>query len=379
MSTIRGKFTAVFFCAGLLMSAVTLAVWYAAGQSLTGLVIGVATGVLLMTVVIYLLNASFEKTLTEHLEWSAGMAQGSFNYEFKHERNEADMVELFDKVKKMNKGVGKYTVDIQKQAVVLAEAAKKILSSTEQISIGSQDQAHQVQNILRSIEELAGAADQSAQKAEQAAEGARNSMNTATIGAEAIGKIDGGMDLIEKRIEELRLLSNKIGNIVEVIDSIAGQTNLLSLNAAIEAARAGEHGRGFAVVAGEVRKLAETSGKAAKEIKDLITGIGDATGAATGAVKQGVLLTDEAGRQFKEITALIQSTLDVMLRISGESRLEAEATRSMVGIAESIAAVTEEAAAGTEETAASVQELATIADRLKQDAELVKKSFQSSI
>lgn len=379
MKTVRAKLTAIVFGAGLLMATVSLAGWYAAGRSLTGLAVGIAAGILMMTAIVYFFNVVFGRTLTEYLEWSAGMAAGQFDYEFKYERKEGDMVKLFENVLKMNKGVGKYTVDVQKQAQNLADAAQKIFNSTEQISTGSQDQAHQVQNMLRSIEELAAAADESAQKAERAADGARSSMDTATTGAKAIEKVAGGMNLIDQRIEELRLLSTKIGQIVEVIDSIAGQTNLLALNAAIEAARAGEHGRGFAVVADEVRELAETSGKATKEITTLISGIGEATGAAAGAVKQGVLLTNEAGRQFKEITALIQNTLDVMMQISGESRLEAESTGAMVGIAESIAAVTQEAAASTEETAASAQELASIADRLKQDADLVKKSFQSSL
>lgn len=379
MGTIRGKLTALVFAGGLLTAFLSLYGWYAAGHSLTGLLAGAVVGILAMTAIVYFFNISFGKTLSEYLEWSAGMAGGKFDYEFKYERKESDMARLFENVKKMNKGVGKYTIDVQKQAQLLADAAQKIFKSTEQISAGSQDQAVQVQNMLPSIEELAAAAKDSAQKAERAAEVARNSMDTANTGTSAIEKVAAGMDLINQRIEELGLLSSKIGQIVEVIDGIAGQTNLLALNAAIEAARAGEHGRGFAVVADEVRELAETSGKATKEISTLISGIGDATEAAAGAVKQGVLLSNEAGKQFKEITELIEDTLNVMIKISEGSSREAETTGLMVSTAESIAAVTQEAAASTEETAASAQELASIAERLKQDADLVRKSFQSNL
>lgn len=379
MKTIRGAMTAVVFGSGLLMALLSLGGFYVAGQSLTGLLAGTVTGIMIMTGAIYFINQSFGKTLTEYLEWSAGMAEGKFDYEFKHERKEDDMVKLFENVKKMNKGVGKYTIEIQKQAQLLAEAVQKVFDSTEQVSSGSQDQARQVQNMLRVIEELTSAAGESAQRAERAAEVARNSMNNALLGAEAIQKVIGGMESIDSRIDELKLLSSKIGQIVEVIEGIAGQTNLLALNAAIESARAGEHGQGFAVVADEVRKLAETSEKATKEITALILGIGDATAAAGGAVKQGVVLTNEAGRQFKEITALIQKTLDAMTQIAKQSRQDVESTEAMVGVAEAIAAVTEEAAASTEETASSAQELSNIAERLKQDADLVKKSFQSSL
>ncbi|HOV80296.1 MAG TPA: methyl-accepting chemotaxis protein [Bacillota bacterium] len=379
MKTIRGKMTALAFGTSVLTALSSLTGWYVTGRMLTGLLAGVTGGIIIMTVIIYWFNNIFSKTLKEYLEWSAGMAEGKFDYEFKYERKEGDMARFFENVKKMNKGVGKYTLDIQKQAQLLSEAVQKVFDSTEQISSGSQDQARQVQNMLRSIEELAAAAGESAQKAERAAEVARNSMNNASIGAEAIQKVVGGMEIIDKKIDELRVLSSKIGQIVEVIQGIAGQTNLLALNAAIESARAGEHGQGFAVVADEVRKLAETSENATKEITQLITGIGEATAAAGAAVKQGVLLTNEAGQQFKEITSLIQKTLDAMTHIAKGSRRDVESTEAMVSVAEAIAAVTQEAAASTQQTAASAQELANIADRLKEDADLVKKSFQSSL
>ncbi len=379
MKTVRGKCTLVVFCVGLLMASVSLAVWYAAGRSPVGLLSGAVAGVILMTVLVYLFSAIYGRTLSEYLEWSAGMAEGKFDYEFKFKRNEGDMMKLFENVLKMNKGVGKYTLDIQRQAQLLADAVQKIFSSAEQISTGSHDQAHQVKNMLLSIEKLAAISDDSAKKAEKAADVARNSMDTATIGAQAIQKVGHGMELIDTRIDELRVLSTKIRQFVEVIDGIAGQTNLLALNAAIEAARAGEHGQGFAVVAGEVRELAETSEKATKEITELINGIGEATGAATCAVKQGVSLTGEAGKQFQEITGSIQNTLDAMLQIANESRREVEATGAMVKVAEAITNVTQEAAASTEEAAVSAQELAAIADRLKQDADLVKQSFQSNL
>ena len=378
MKTIRGKMTVVVLGAALIMALVAIASGYATGGSLAGLSIGIVSGMILMTIIIYFANVSLGRTLTEYLEGSAVLAEGKTGYEYKHLSKEEDMVKLHANINKMNKGLSKYTMEAQKQAQLLDEAAQNVLNSTEQISSASQKQTQQVQKLLRSVKEMATAADESVHKAERAADVARESMDTATIGAEAIRKFAAGMELIEKKTDELRLLSTKINEIVGVIDGISRQTNLLALNAAIEAARTEEHGRGFAVVAIEIRELAETSEKATKEIATLISEIGQASGAANDAVKQGVLLTIEAGRQFRDITSLVQNTLNSMLQVSGEARREAASAVTMVDGVASIAAVTQEATASNEETAASAQELAEIANRLKQDAELIKKSFQSS-
>ncbi|UTW69580.1 hypothetical protein KHA80_23095 [Anaerobacillus sp. HL2] len=105
----------------------------------------------------------------------------------------------------------------------------------------------------------------------------KNTVDVAERGGRAIRETVSGMRDINKRITELSSKSVQIGEIIEVIDDIAEQTNLLALNAAIEAARAGEAGKGFAVVADEVRKLAERSGKATKEISELINSIQENT------------------------------------------------------------------------------------------------------
>lgn len=378
MKTIRVRMTVVVFGVALIMALISIASWYAAGGTLTGLGIGIVSGIILMTILLYFVNVSLGRTLTEYLEGSAILAEGKTGYEYKHESKAADLVKLLENINKMNKGLSKHTRDAQKQAQLLDDAAQKVLDSTEKISSGSQKQTLQVQELLHSVEEMATAADESVQKAERAAAVARESMGTANVGAEAIRKFARGMESIEKRTDDLRLLSTKISKIVGVIDGISGQTNLLALNAAIEAARTGEHGRGFAVVAEEIRELAETSEKATKEIATLIAEIGQASGAANDAVKQGVMLTIEAGKQFKDITSLVQNTLTIMLQISDGARREAASAGTMVDGVELIAAVTQEATASNEETAASAQELAVIANRLKQDAEMIKQSFQSS-
>ena len=379
LKTVRSRLTGAACGGAACLVVLSLAAWYFSGKTAAGLAAGATAGALLTVAAVGVFAASYGRTLNEYLEWSAGMAAGNFDYQFKHVRREGDMQRLFVNVQKMNKGVGKYTLDIQRQAQLLAEAAQKISANTEQVSAGSQEQAQRVQDMLNSIQELAAAAKGAADVAEGAALAARRLMETARSGSAAVEEFTGCMGQIDRHIEELRQMSGKIGQIVEVIDGIAAQTNLLALNAAIEAARAGEQGKGFGVVAGEVRQLAESSAKAASEITVIIRGIVEATGAAAQAVKQGVQLTKEADRQFNEIAGMVQQTQAVMERIAEESRREAESTSSMVEVAETIASVTQEAAASSQETAAAAQELANIADRLKEDAELVKKSFQAGL
>ncbi len=151
--------------------------------------------------------------------------------------------------------------------------------------------------------------------ASQAAQGAKQAAEAASDGADRARQTLSGMDKIKAsttevtlKIEELGARSAEIGKIVAVIDDIAAQTNLLALNAAIEAARAGEQGRGFAVVSDEVRKLAERTGAATKEIADLIgnvqRGVNEATAVMSGGnavVAEGYNLARQAGEALEQI------------------------------------------------------------------------------
>ncbi|MCL6639146.1 MAG: hypothetical protein K6T80_05630 [Firmicutes bacterium] len=373
--TIRVKLSLVYLLGCLAISAMAPLGWLSAGRTWTGLGLGCAAGILTATAIVYLFLVSLGRTTKEYLDWSAGMAEGRYDHQFHYLRKEKDLQHFFSNIKKLNKGMGKYTGEVIMQAQILADMAQKIAESTEQISAGSQGQAREVQELLLGIEQMAAAAKDSAAKADHTAEVAKGARQKALIGTGEIEKMARGMELIEAKINELHTVSDKIGQFVEVIEGIAAQTNLLALNAAIEAARAGEHGRGFAVVANEVRSLAENSGKSSKEVFELITAIKNATGAASGAVKQGINLTQEAGARFEAISGLIEKTLTAIQKLAAGSRTGSAATDSMLGATETIAAVAQEAAASAEEVAASTRQLFEIAAAMKKDAELIKQSF----
>ncbi|MGY1411268.1 MULTISPECIES: methyl-accepting chemotaxis protein, partial [unclassified Luteimonas] len=166
-------------------------------------------------------------------------------------------------------------------------SASEIAAGNDDLSRRTEQQAASLEETASSMEELTSTVRQNADNARQANQLAIGAVDVASQGGEVVGKVVQTMSAISES-------SNRIADIIGVIDGIAFQTNILALNAAVEAARAGEQGRGFAVVAAEVRSLAQRSAGAAKEIKTLITDSAD-------KVRHGNELVDQAGRTMGEI------------------------------------------------------------------------------
>jgi methyl-accepting chemotaxis protein len=173
-------------------------------------------------------------------------------------------------------------------------------------------------------------------------------------------------------VQELGKSSDQIGEIIGVIDDIADQTNLLALNAAIEAARAGEHGRGFAVVADEVRKLAERTTKATKEIAGMIRKIQtDTQGAVlsmnqgTQEVEKGITSADQAGAALSEIVKISQQVTDMVLQIASASEQQSDASGQISQNVEVIASVTHETATGVQQVARAAEDLNKLTEILQ--------------
>jgi methyl-accepting chemotaxis protein len=166
--------------------------------------------------------------------------------------------------------------------------------------------------------------------------------------------------------------SEKIGNIVGVIDDVADQTNLLALNAAIEAARAGEQGRGFAVVADEVRKLAERTTASTKEIASMVKNIQEDTGKAVGSmevsakeVSSGVTLANQAGSSLQEIVHEAKGVQEMVQQIATAAEEQSAAAEEISSNVESIASVSKQNAAASEQTSAASQEISRLTDDLQ--------------
>ncbi|GGA08912.1 methyl-accepting chemotaxis protein [Paenibacillus marchantiophytorum] len=248
----------------------------------------------------------------------------------------------------------------------VAAAAEEISATTEQIAKGSMHQAESTQTVNHLFKELSVAIDSVAKNAEVVAELSEKTRNGAKEGGVAVQASVTSMGNVSKQMSLLEQDAMKIGQIIEVIDDIADQTNLLALNAAIEAARAGEQGRGFAVVAEEVRKLAERSGEATKQIAIIIKGMQTNTDLSVKAVSEAAELSELTGVQFDNIVQMVANTAQQVSEIAAASEEQSAQSEEVLTYIQNIAAVSQESAAAAEETASSSQSLAQLADELNQ-------------
>lgn len=276
--------------------------------------------------------------------------------------------EIGDVAIAFNENVGRQAKSmriVRENSEALAISVEQVAASSQEIAAGNQNQANEIQEILEVVNRNADMIRQIAESAKAAVKSGDDSMETAHEGGKSVLEAVSAMKEIQQTVAELGKSSQQIGEIIKVINEIAEQTNLLALNAAIEAARAGEHGRGFAVVADEVRKLAERSSEATKEIETLIQGIQEGTKAAIKAVNKGSEVAYKAGEALDGIKESARDSANKIESIFSSSQQQAETSEQMVKTMNSIANITAETAAGAEETAATAQELNGLADKMR--------------
>ncbi|TVY09494.1 methyl-accepting chemotaxis protein [Paenibacillus cremeus] len=257
-------------------------------------------------------------------------------------------------------------------SISVASSSQQITASTDEVAKGSVDQADRARSMADLFESLEGSIKQVAQIAGQAQGLSQEAVHIAKEGTSIITLSIDKMEQVNRQMTSLESDSKQIGNIIEVINDIAEQTNLLALNAAIEAARAGEQGRGFAVVADEVRKLAERSGEATKQIAAIIGGMQVSTTNCVQAVGEGVSQFAQTRQSFDSIVTKVNETSQKVEEIASSSVEQASKASEVLHTIESVASVSEQAAAAAEETAAATQELSNLAERLSSSVDRFK-------
>jgi twitching motility protein PilJ len=262
----------------------------------------------------------------------------------------------------------------------VSTSANEILVASEQMASGATQQDQEITNTSSAVEELTVSMKQVSNNAEASAEAARRALEAAEQGNRSVRDTLEGMQRIRasvqataKKIKSLGDRSLEISEIINVINDITEQTNLLALNAAIEAARAGEAGRGFAVVADEVRKLAEHSRSATKDIAALIKAIQAETSEAvvvmeegTKEVEVGARLADQAGKALEAISTVVRQSAELVQEISLASKQQVRGTEGVANAMQIISNITRQTSQGARQTTRTVEHMVKLSEQLNE-------------
>ena len=326
-------------------------------------------------VVALLLSRRLSAAVSTLLARAEAIARGDLTGRHIDLKSRDELADLATAINRMEQSLRTIVDSILVTTERFASASDEISASATQQSTGSdtqKDQTHQVatamQEVSSTIAEISRSSSRAAEAASKASESARGGGRIVEDTLTKMRAIADSVGATAQRVQGLGTRSNQIGLIISVIDDIADQTNLLALNAAIEAARAGEQGRGFAVVAEEVRRLAERTSKATKEISAMIHAIQDETKSVVSAmetgttqVQAGVETTTEAGLALNEIIQSAQQVGDMVTHIATAATQQSSATEEINVNVEQIAKITAESAAGAQQSAKACHDLSTLA------------------
>jgi len=333
-------------------------------QTFAFIVIGISiAGVILFGT---LIAGTIARPIQEVTGVAGQIAQGDFTVDTKVKRN--------DEIGQLGQAFNDMSESLRSLIGQAVEVATQVNSGSESVSSASEEMSSSLEEVSASTNEFASNAQNLSSNSQNMAEANSRILEQAEEGNQAIEEAVNQMQVISNRVTELQDVitevdqrSNDIGKILGVITDIADQTNLLALNAAIEAARAGEQGRGFAVVAEEVRKLAEQSAEAAKEIGDLINSTQEESKKALESMNEGVKDVESGTEVVSKTGATFNEILEAVKGISKQVEETASAAEELSSGSEEMAASIEEQSSTMEEMAATAEELRGSAENLNQE------------
>jgi methyl-accepting chemotaxis protein len=343
------------------------------------MVIVIAVGAALMTVLLaWLLTRSIVLPLTRALNAAEDIAGGNLTRAIVVDGKD-EPARLLTALQVMQQNLRKTIEHISGSATQLASAAEELSVVTDEASRGLQQQNNEIEQAATAVNEMTAAVEEVARNAVSTSEASQQSNQTARVGRDrvvdtvtAIQAMTQDVHTTTLLIEGLAVQGRDIGKVLDVIRSIAEQTNLLALNAAIEAARAGEAGRGFAVVADEVRALAHRTAQSTREIEQMVAGIQNGTGEAvqsmllnTSRTQSTLELARAAGVALEQITVAISQINERNLVIASASEEQAQVSREVDRNLVNIRDLAIQSATGANQTSAASNELSRLAIDLK--------------
>ncbi len=306
------------------------------------IIIGVV-GMLLLVFIIAILSKNITTALKKGVIFAQNVADGDLTATFDIKQKD-EIGDLANALNQMVLKLREIVVSVNVSVENITSASHEMSSNSQQMSLGANQQASSAEEVSSSMQEMVSNIQQNNENAQQ----------TEQIVVRTAEGIKKGSSSSEVSMNAMKEIAEKI----TIINDIAFQTNILALNAAVEAARAGEHGKGFAVVAAEVRKLAERSKVAADEIDQLS--------------REGVKISEEAGKLLLDIVPEIKKTVNLIQEISAASLEQNSGADQVNSAIQQLNQVTQQNAASSEELATSSEELAGQAEHLKENISYFK-------